>query len=260
MNTLGNKIRVFRKLKGFSQLDLELAIGASTGSLSRIENNDINPTKETVMRLAEVLNLTILEYEYLIGSTANAATQDEIKQVREYLKNTFNDKMFFGYLIDDRDRFIDISKGFKIAASLSDSDASNILMQHFPKVLLEDNLGIRKHTDPDYFDEIATYRFLEVYQDMYFMEGDLVYENMMEYIRSNKDALKYWQKAADLYKDLPYRSFELKKLKVNMYGIKFTLEYSVERLVNYQRFRVIEFRPNNHILKFVKDFSGLLKK
>ncbi len=258
MNTLGNKIRVFRKLKGFSQLELELATGTSTGTLSRIENSDINPTKETVMRIAEVLNLTILEYEYLIGSTAKPATEEEIKEVRESIKETFNDKMFFAYMIDDRDRFIALSKGFKIAASISDEDEKNILMQYFPKVLIQDNLGIRKHTDPDYFDEIATYRFLEVYQDMYFMEGDRCYEELMEYINSNAEASKYWNKAKELYSKLSYRSFELRKLKVNMYGFKFTLEYSVERLVNHQRFRVIEFRPNNYILKFVKDFSSKL--
>ena len=43
--TLGNKIRAFRERAGLSQMQLELEIEMSPGSLSRIENNQVNPTK-----------------------------------------------------------------------------------------------------------------------------------------------------------------------------------------------------------------------
>jgi len=47
--SIGDKVKNFRKQAGMSQFNLELEIGASTGSISRIENNQINPTKETLL-------------------------------------------------------------------------------------------------------------------------------------------------------------------------------------------------------------------
>jgi transcriptional regulator with XRE-family HTH domain len=55
--TLGEKIRSFRKRAGLSQFELENKIGASAGTLSRIESNEVNPTKETLIRLADSLEL-----------------------------------------------------------------------------------------------------------------------------------------------------------------------------------------------------------
>ncbi|MEO6729410.1 MAG: helix-turn-helix domain-containing protein [Candidatus Dojkabacteria bacterium] len=58
---LGQKIRNFRKRANKSQMDLELEIGASPGSLSRIENGEVNPTKETLVKIIEVLKLQNIE-------------------------------------------------------------------------------------------------------------------------------------------------------------------------------------------------------
>jgi len=54
---LGIKIKKFRELRDLSQFQLELQIGASAGSLSRIENGQVNPTKETIFEIAKALNL-----------------------------------------------------------------------------------------------------------------------------------------------------------------------------------------------------------
>lgn len=59
--TLGEKIEYYRKRSKRSQMDLEIEIEASAGSLSRIENNQVNPTKETILRICKALNLTSLE-------------------------------------------------------------------------------------------------------------------------------------------------------------------------------------------------------
>ncbi len=59
--TLGQKIRKYRLRSGKSQLELELETGLSTGTISRIENDSINPTKETLGKLIEVLNLSGIE-------------------------------------------------------------------------------------------------------------------------------------------------------------------------------------------------------
>lgn len=63
----GNRIRHFRKRAGLSQLQLELQIDASFGSLSRMENGLTNPTKETLFAIAEALRLNAYETAFLFG-------------------------------------------------------------------------------------------------------------------------------------------------------------------------------------------------
>jgi len=66
--TLGQIIKVFRNHIGISQLDLELKINAAAGSISRMETNKINPTKETLTKISKALDLTNYEmgmlYQY----------------------------------------------------------------------------------------------------------------------------------------------------------------------------------------------------
>ena len=56
--SLGEKLRKYRIRKGMTQLELELEIDASLGSISRIENGQVNPTKETLKKIEKVLKLS----------------------------------------------------------------------------------------------------------------------------------------------------------------------------------------------------------
>lgn len=63
----GQKIRNFRFRANMSQLELETKIDASPGSISRIENGIINPTKETLSKISNVLNISPIEIADLLG-------------------------------------------------------------------------------------------------------------------------------------------------------------------------------------------------
>jgi transcriptional regulator with XRE-family HTH domain len=65
--TLGQKIKMYRKRAGLTQFDLELDMDISFGSVSRFENNLVNPTKETLNKLALVLDLSASEKAALFG-------------------------------------------------------------------------------------------------------------------------------------------------------------------------------------------------
>lgn len=65
--SLGHKVKLFRTRSGFSQLELEIIIGASSGSICRIESGKVNPTKETLFAIARALNLNNTETAYLFG-------------------------------------------------------------------------------------------------------------------------------------------------------------------------------------------------
>jgi transcriptional regulator with XRE-family HTH domain len=56
--TYGRKLRQLRLSRCISQMQLEIAADLSVGSISRMENNHINPTKETLFKIAGVLQLT----------------------------------------------------------------------------------------------------------------------------------------------------------------------------------------------------------
>lgn len=60
-DSIGEKIRLFRKRSGLSQFALELEINASPGFISRIESNKVNPTKETLIKIIKVLNIKTYE-------------------------------------------------------------------------------------------------------------------------------------------------------------------------------------------------------
>jgi GAF domain-containing protein len=66
-NIIGDQIKKYRKRAKKSQLDLELAIGCSQGSISRIENGEVNPSKETLVHIIDVLNLKSFEAAPLLG-------------------------------------------------------------------------------------------------------------------------------------------------------------------------------------------------
>ncbi|HLD03581.1 MAG TPA: helix-turn-helix domain-containing protein [Candidatus Dojkabacteria bacterium] len=65
--TLGEKIRNIRKEKRISQFDLELKIGAAFGSISRLENNLVKPTKETLSKISRALELKPSQTADLLG-------------------------------------------------------------------------------------------------------------------------------------------------------------------------------------------------
>lgn len=64
---LGDKIRLYRKRSGLSQLSLEIEAMIPIGSVCRIERNLVNPSKETISRIAQTLKLTPLEIADLFG-------------------------------------------------------------------------------------------------------------------------------------------------------------------------------------------------
>jgi DNA-binding XRE family transcriptional regulator len=65
--TIGELAREFRIRLNLSQLDLECIIDSPAGTISRLENNKINPQKETLHKLASALELSREETMELFG-------------------------------------------------------------------------------------------------------------------------------------------------------------------------------------------------
>jgi len=86
--TLGEKIKRFREQKGLSQFKLEMLIGASPGSLSRIENGQINPTKETILKIVEILEISPSE----AASLFNIDLESELRKFVDVTKVLYESK------------------------------------------------------------------------------------------------------------------------------------------------------------------------
>ncbi len=93
-SSVGDIIKAQRKRLGISQLDLELEIDAASGSISRIENGLVNPTKETLKKISHVFHLDSVQEASLFGvnnlnlsidenSTPNL---DELYQQRRFME------------------------------------------------------------------------------------------------------------------------------------------------------------------------------
>jgi len=100
MASLGRKIKYFRNRAGLSQFALELGIDTSSGTISRIENDEVNPTKETIIKISKILELTHNQFSYLIDSSFNVIDSPEIKKIINKLSDKIDAHKRVCYLID----------------------------------------------------------------------------------------------------------------------------------------------------------------
>lgn len=61
LEKLGNRIRDLRLEKGWTQMDLGAKSGYDATQIRRVEKGQTNPTVRTLIRIAESLDITVLE-------------------------------------------------------------------------------------------------------------------------------------------------------------------------------------------------------
>lgn len=74
-NDIGRKIKMFRTRVKMTQLDLENQLNLSTGSLTKIESGKVTPSRETLLRIIEQLNLNAGESFLLLGLPSSKLTE-----------------------------------------------------------------------------------------------------------------------------------------------------------------------------------------
>jgi transcriptional regulator with XRE-family HTH domain len=95
----GELIKSYRNEKGLSQLDLEVGIGAAFGSLTKIENGKINPSKETIYKIidflelspAHALKLFNIDMSFFGRIIANMHKLASVKDLKEVMSIALND-------------------------------------------------------------------------------------------------------------------------------------------------------------------------
>lgn len=81
--TLGQHITALRKEKKLSQSELGKQAGTSGDLIGRYERDEVKPSIEVIMRIADALSVSI---DYLVGKTDLEIDQDTLKRLRDVSK------------------------------------------------------------------------------------------------------------------------------------------------------------------------------
>lgn len=254
MSTLGNRIKFFRKRAKISQFELEGKIGASAGSLSRIESGEVNPTKETLEKIVFALNLNSREENYLSGSAQSPVSDNIIKHVSESLGDYGKQRGRLFYVVDERWRIVFVSNSFLKVVQVNTLE--NFYKVHYkktiPEILIDNNLGIRKLFDQDRYPDVLRVQLRQYYYEIGFMADDEYFFSAVKVIENDKTASKIWKEVLRDAKDQKNNNFLSQADSVvyfNLMGFKLGLRYSRQPLFDYPNFEIIEYHIENPILK-----------
>ena len=71
------RLKMLREERGFTQQHLAEVLNLSSGAVSHYENGTNEPTIETLIRMADILNISV---DYLVGSADTNILPDEMKK------------------------------------------------------------------------------------------------------------------------------------------------------------------------------------
>jgi transcriptional regulator with XRE-family HTH domain len=108
--TLGEHITQLRKKKGISQAELGKAVGTSGDIIGRYERDEVKPSIEVVMKIADILEVSI---DYLVGKTNVELDTNTVKRIQDIQKLNADDKAHVFALLD---AFLQSHKAKKVFA------------------------------------------------------------------------------------------------------------------------------------------------
>ncbi len=85
-NSFGTQLRYWRKARGLTQLDVAMTSGYSQRHLSFLESGRSNPSRETVMVLAETLGVPVRERNALLDAAGFAPVYSQEPLTSEHLE------------------------------------------------------------------------------------------------------------------------------------------------------------------------------
>jgi len=106
---LGQKINQIRKQKALSQAALGKAIGTSGDVIGRYERGDIKPSIEVVLKIAEVLEVSV---DYLVGNTSLELDKRLLKRIEDLSKMPEEEKLSLFKVIDAYVRDFNAQKAY----------------------------------------------------------------------------------------------------------------------------------------------------
>lgn len=250
---LGRRIRFFRNRAGISQFDLEIALDASAGMISRIESGKVNPTKETITKIAGELSINSRELDYLIGAIATPATKKQVDQVIAIVKGKMDSPSVFSYLIDDRFRLLYLSKGFeRLFSNLIPNyfEVKDKVLGHtMAQILVDKSIGVVNTLDKEQYENMLLMQLGRLKKHMDFMFDDIYYKEVLDIIQSDPKVIKIWESIDEA--NINFNSIDAKTVVFHFKGFKFKMNFARECVWNYPRFETVEYIPTNKLVQFM---------
>ncbi|MEJ7830385.1 MAG: RstR family transcriptional repressor [Segetibacter sp.] len=109
--TLGAHITNLRKKKSISQNELGKAVGTSGDIIGRYERDEVKPSIEVVIKIADTLEVSI---DYLVGKSNVELDKTVLKKIQDIQKLNGDDKAHVFALLD---AFLQSQKAKKVFAS-----------------------------------------------------------------------------------------------------------------------------------------------
>lgn len=237
---LGRKIYVLREDRALSQTKLEVEAGLSFGTLSRIENGNINPTKETIIKIAQVLDLHDDEFNYLISLQKSSPDESEIERVVGMVSKEIKNERIPAYLIDSKLRVWDWNRMILKIIGTDESTAEKYRGYSCMRLLFFSELNIRNRIPIDKLgriikQQVDTYKyFSNKYRNESFTNSEI---RALLKDDSFRDA---WKTESEL------KYFPLKNEFYLKYG-KHTLNIDIiiNRFTSDQRFIIVKYYPKD---------------
>lgn len=192
MKTLGEKVKFFRRRAEIKQLELEVALDMASGALSRIEQDAVNPTKETLIRIAESLKLNQMETSYLVGNLLAEPSKQDIDFAIQHFRKLLDRPDVFGYVLDQYSRIQELSLGFIGLAEANGVNWQGLIGHHVAEIILDPNLGLRKVLDESRMEDMISRVLAVMKVERGFMLDEGWYAELMERLRRLPDFQGHW--------------------------------------------------------------------
>lgn len=236
--TVGQKLKFFRNRSSISQFDVELGVGLATGNLSRIESGMINPTKETISRIAKFFNLSQTELAYLLDINHTDPTNEEIDEARRSIASHFRKKSTFGYLLDNKSRIIDISDGFKLIGKIIRLDPNKLVGAQIAEIVFDSNYGLRKYIKD--FDQTAISVVAVLRQEKEYLLDEPWWNELIKRLMKLPDFKRLWDELSGKEFEVFELSSRTVEFNLGFKTLKFV--YSWTNLPKDQRFIIVEYK------------------
>jgi len=247
---IGQRIRKFRETKGITQQDLEFAIDAASGHISRIESGKTNPTKETLNAISTALKLNLNEKLILLGLNVEAVSKDEIEEAKvssqEYFSSTKNPAYLaddFEYIWNGNETMLRLIGAPSIGPSV-EQYRKRMEGTHILQYLFDYTLGVRQRMPKE------RWRDLAVDQCIYFMgftnyscrQGQPWVKELIDGLSKTEDFNEVWVEASQ---KATKQSFEKRKIPVTYVLGNDWYEFylSNTRINTCPRFIIVEYIP-----------------
>jgi transcriptional regulator with XRE-family HTH domain len=237
--TLGEKIRFFRTQKKLSQSQLELDADLSFGTVSRIECGQINPTKETLVKIAQELKLTTTDLNYLIELKKSDPTKEEIASTVKEVQPLLDQETLPAYVMDNRFRIWAGNKMLLEIFGVSKEDAeknygSNVLQLTFTMFNIINKIP-KKYLIPVLKEQLAIFK-----QESDRFSQENYAQELFKSLQENKLFSKLWKS------DLPDQSlFRRAKYYLNYKGKTLNIFITRSPIPADERFIFVEYFPQD---------------